>query len=106
MWDRPLTADEVQTVFENGPLAVEVPDVELAITAFDFAEGSDEFSLTWNSIEGASYAVKYSTDLISWDSDLDDSVVGDAGESTTRTFNVTDLIGVDGGPVFFRVEQQ
>lgn len=105
MWDRPLTADEVKTVFESGPLAVEVPDVDLAITAFDFASGDEEFTLTWNSIEGANYAIKYSTDLVTWDLDLDDSIAGAAGESTSYTFKASDL-GEQEGPVFFRVEKQ
>lgn len=107
MWNRPLTAEEAQTVYESGPLAVEVPEVELAITAFDFSEDNEEFTLSWSSLEGATYAVKYSTNLETWEFDLDDSVVGDVGDTTTRTFPVADLVGAnEGEPVFFRVEQQ
>lgn len=104
MWDRALTPGEIMTVFTSGPLAVERPATELAITALDVATNTGEISLTWNSSEGELYAIKYSTDLINWDSDLDDGILGDPGESTSRTFNLADLDNPKA--VYFRIEKQ
>ena len=58
MWDRALSPEEITTVFTSGPLAVERPAKELAITSFDLSEITDEFTLTWNSNIGELYAVK------------------------------------------------
>jgi len=104
MWDRALTAEEIMTVFTSGPLAVERPAKELAVTAFDLSEITGEFTLTWNSSPGELYSVKYSTDLINWDADLDDGILGDDGETTSRTFNLADLDNPKG--VYFRIEKQ
>ena len=63
-------------------------------------------SLTWNSSPGTTYAVKYSTDLVDWDSDLDDGVPAAAGESTTVVFDLAETDIVDLAKAFFRVEIQ
>jgi hypothetical protein len=60
-------------------------------------------TLTWDSREGQTYAVKASTDLMTWDADLDDSIEADAGDTTTRVFAVG-IAPVD-GKLFFRVER-
>jgi hypothetical protein len=70
------------------------------------AEMKPTLSLTWNSVPGRMYAVIYSTDLINWDFDLDDSVIGDDGNSTTRDFDlslITELTGK--ARAYFRVEE-
>lgn len=77
-----------------------------AITNIDYSPGNQQLTLTWNSREGQTYAVKYSEDMIDWTSDLDDSIDADAGDQTTRTFNLTNAGIVDGSRVFFRVERQ
>jgi hypothetical protein len=74
-----------------------------AISQIDYSEADNMVELTWDSREGESYAVKYSTDLVNWDGDLDDGVDADLGETTTRDF---DLSGIEAeGELFFRVER-
>ena len=104
MWDRALSPEEIVTVFTSGPLAVERPAKELAITSFDLSEITNEFTLTWNSNIGELYAVKYSTDLTNWDADLDDGILADEGDTTSRTFKLTDLDNPKA--LHFRVEKQ
>ena len=60
----------------------------LAVTAISFDDASDELTLTWNSINGQSYIVKFSTSMESdaW-FDLDDAVVADSAE-TTQVFSL------------------
>ncbi len=102
IWDRALTPEEVMAVYAGGPLSLK-PGKPLAITAIDYSPGNGEVTLTWNSIEGAVYDIKYSTDLIDWDPDIEDSVEADAGETTTRTFDISDLDLPE--KVYFRVEK-
>ncbi|MDB4608365.1 LamG domain-containing protein, partial [bacterium] len=104
MWNRALSPEEITTVFTSGPLAVERPAKELAVTSFDLSEITGEFTLTWNSNIGEVYAVKYSTDLINWDADLDDGILADEGETTSRTFKLTDLDNPKA--LYFRIEKQ
>lgn len=74
------------------------------ITDLSFDSENNKLTLTWDSSEGANYAVLFSTDLINWDHDLNDSVSADAGESTTTTFS---LYGLDlPYTVVFRVEKR
>ncbi|MDA7639636.1 hypothetical protein N8686_03475, partial [Akkermansiaceae bacterium] len=61
-------------------------------------------TLTWDSIPETSYAIKYSTNMEEWDSDLDDGVKADDGDTTTRTFDVSGLAGAS-GKLFLRIER-
>ncbi len=79
---------------------------DFAITDIDYSPGDQLLTLTWNSREGQNYAVRYSEDMIDWSSDLDDSVDADAGEQTTRTFDLKNAGFGDASRVFFRVERQ
>ena len=103
IWDQALTAEEVRAVFEGGPLSLG-PGLPLAINEISYSAEAGEISLTWNSREGDVYAVKYSTDLINWDSDLGDSVPAAAGETTSMVFDVSELGLPD--KVYFRIEKQ
>ncbi len=103
IWDHALTPAEVMAVYTGGPLGLN-PGQPLAVTSIGFSPEDNMLSLTWNSREGDVYAVKYSTDLINWDSDIEDSVEADAGESTTRIFDISGLGLPDN--VYFRVEKQ
>lgn len=76
-----------------------------AITQLDYSPGDDQVTLTWDSQEGASYAVKYSRDMKGWDADLDDSVDAAAGDSTTATFDLAPAGLAGAGRVYFRVER-
>ena len=76
-----------------------------AITVIDYAPAADMVTLTWRSREGQNFTVKYSTDLTNWELDLDDGVEADAGETTTRTFDIAGL-ATEGEELYFRVERQ
>jgi len=76
------------------------------ITAIDYSPSDNMLTLTWDSTEGTPYAVRWSLDMSNWDADLDDGVLGDAGDSTTRTFDLTAAGLADPQRVFFRVERQ
>ncbi|MDB4465463.1 hypothetical protein N9057_04165 [Akkermansiaceae bacterium] len=95
-------------IIGEGTVTVGAPTVDLAITAIDYTTdvNGTTLSLTWNSAPGRIYAVRYSTDLENWDFDLDDGVVGEAGESTTFGVNLADFPELaDESKVFFRVEE-
>jgi len=97
--------DEIRvgTTFQDVTSGTLVNAKELEITELHYEPTNSELSLTWNSIEGRNYRVAYSTDGQSWESDLDDFVLGDPGDSTTRVY---DLSGVANRErLLFRVEQ-
>jgi len=78
----------------------------LAITDITYTGGTSEVALTWNSSAGTNYIIRYSTDLINWDTDLDDGVIADDGDSTTRTYDLSQF-GLEGETrIFFRVEKE
>ena len=74
------------------------------ISKIEYSPENNSVSLTWDSREGRNYSISYSTDLLDWSADLDDSIPADAGESTTRIFLIGDLASPD-GKIFFRVER-
>jgi len=76
----------------------------LAVTAINYDPATGSLSLTWNSSPGQAYLLKYSSDLVDWDSSLG-ARVGDADrESTTATFDLNDLSLQTERKLFFRVE--
>lgn len=80
--------------------------VPFAITAFDYDPDDDSVTLTWNSNPGEKYAVRFTTDLGGWGSDLEDGVDADAGDLTTETFPLAPS-GLTGAQrVYFRIELQ
>jgi len=88
----------------DGSITVGAPSI-LAITEIDLSSDS-KLALTWNSNPGRIYSVYYSLDMIDWGSDLDDGVVGDDGETTTKEFDLSLIPALDGvSRVYFRVEQ-
>ena len=105
IWDRALTADEVMSVFTSGPLSVEI-EQSFDITAVDYNPDDNEITLSWDSQENESYAVRWSRDMVEWDGDLNDDVPAAAGETTTTmTFDLSDA-GLEGAQrVYFRVEK-
>ena len=56
---------------------------EFRITAFVHDTVNNQFTLTWDSVEGASYTVKFDTDLSDFEADITDDVQADPGDSTT-----------------------
>jgi hypothetical protein len=82
--------------------------LDFTITEINYLPDAVEptVTLTWTSSPGKGYAVTYSTDMVNWDSDLDDGVVGDEGETTTREFDLSEFPQlISEAKVFFRVEE-
>jgi len=104
MWDRALTPEEVKTVFTSGPFSVEKPGAPFAITALDRSAATNEISLTWNSREGETYIVKYSTDLVNWELDLEDGIEAEPGGSTSQTLDLTEVGKLE--TLYFRIEKE
>ncbi|MEN8784191.1 MAG: hypothetical protein ABF379_07500, partial [Akkermansiaceae bacterium] len=78
----------------------------LQITDITYTPEDTSVALTWNSTEGTSYAVRYSRDMENWDFDLDDGIPGEAGDSTTTTFNLSEFGLENETKLYFRVEKQ
>ena len=76
----------------------------LAITEVLRSADGNSVTLTWNSRESQTYAIVFSSDLIDWTGDLDDSATADAGDSTTKTFHLSAAGIVNLDKIFFRVE--
>jgi len=75
-----------------------------AITEIKYDPESGALTLTWDSRPGESYAVKFTTDFGDWVADLDDGIPADAGETTTRMFDLSGANLGDATRIFFRVE--
>ncbi len=80
------------------------PSGSLRITKVEYTADPATVELTWNSIPNATYTVRYTTDLSNWNSDLDDSIEADDGDSTTRSFDLSENGLDDETRLFFRVE--
>ncbi len=74
----------------------------IAITDFQYNEGTDEFTVTWRSEPNRTYALYYSPDLINWDADVDDNIAG-ATDSETTTYGPFPNPDSGGPQGFFRV---
>ena len=82
---------------------------DFAITMINYSAQGETLTLTWDSQPGETYVVKYSTDLIDWDADLEDGIPAGIGETTNATFELAGFIGGqedEPGAYFFRVEKQ
>ncbi|MFT6178314.1 MAG: hypothetical protein ACJAQT_003642 [Akkermansiaceae bacterium] len=77
----------------------------IEITDIDYSPDTNSVTLTWDSREGVTYVVNYSKDMTDWSADIDDSVIGDVGNQTTRTFELRGLGIVDQRKIFFRVDR-
>ena len=84
-------------VREAGPTTIEITDISIN-------PANSTVTLTWNSNESANYSVFFSLDLIDWEGELEDGISGDPGNSTTRSFNLSDAGLQNESKVFFRVE--
>ena len=79
---------------------------DFTITSIDYSAEGKMLTLTWNSQPGERYLVKYSTDLIDWDADIEDDVPAGTGETTTATFELAGFVGDQERAYYFRVEKQ
>ena len=98
-----------RVVFDDVSLVTDGPGTPFDITEIAYVAESDQVTLTWRDTGAESYAIKYSTDLTNWDSDLDDGITAaadenpDDGDKITKSFDIPG-IAVD-GRLYFRVEQ-
>ncbi|MDB4669819.1 hypothetical protein OAF33_02120, partial [bacterium] len=74
----------------------------LQIQSIDYDTETDMITLTWNSRTNATYGVFYGTDLMNFDSDVDDSVPSQGSETTSYTFANPNAAA---SRLFFRVIQ-
>ena len=98
---RKMSQAEIQLIFNDISLP---PNLE--ITEFDYNSGTDTVTLTWRSNPGVGYAVTYSGDLLTWLGDIDDNILGEAGETTTYSAILGDFGLVNESELFFRVEEE
>ena len=84
VYDGVLNGADVITLFNSPGFAIGGPNGEVTIT--DISYVGNMVSLTWTSVENATYSINYSSDLVDFDSDVDDSYPS-GGETTTYTFN-------------------
>jgi hypothetical protein len=86
--------------------------VPFTIIAFSYDPATSMVSLTWPSSPGENFALKYSRDMTipanantAWGADLNDSIMADAGETTTYAFKLSDFGLAGETNLFFRVEK-
>lgn len=84
LWDGALPPDEIQRLYQAG-LVGDFGGAPFDITAIQFDDELGEVILTWNSRNGKTYAVDFSTDMTegSWQ-ELEDSIQSE-GDSTRFT---------------------
>ena len=75
--------------------------IELVISEVTYDEDTDRFTLTFNSKAGTNYAVFADTDLVGFETEVDDSVAGTGGDVTTSSY-LNPFPGAS--KVFFRVQ--
>ena len=101
-WDNLAVAREWAAL--NKAFAPNLGEGGPQITSFAYNKDTEQISLSWASREGRNYLVSYSTDLVDWEANLDDSVSADPGDTTTRSFDVRNLANA-AGQIFFRVQR-
>jgi len=106
IWGRAISEEEIAMIF-NGGVGTSIEELlvgtaPLAITDIDFIpnDGFPEVSLTWNSLEGVSYGIYSSTDLINFDGIVAEDILGAAGNSTSFELNAP----ASATRLFYRVE--
>lgn len=89
------------TIVTAGPSSFQ----PFAITEIDYAPDTGMLTLTWNSSPNETYGVYLSTDMIDWSFEIDDDVDADAGDTTTKSYDLTTDGLAGAGRVYFRVER-
>ena len=85
---------------------VEPEDVPIVVSSVTFDQNSEDISLTWNSVDGELFIIRYGIDLINWNGELEDQYEADPGITTTFTVNRSQLLGATAEKtVFFQVER-
>ena len=95
-----LTEEQINSIIANGVGSFAVPARELVITDLTFGPGDGEVTITFDSVEGATYIVERSTDLFNW-IELTDNEPSD-GETTTF---IDFTLPANSTKVFYRVSR-
>ena len=94
-----LTDEQVLAIYNEGMGDLtDPPPFEIS----NIRREGDSVTLTFRSRPGRAYAIDASPDLLNWDEELDDNVVGEADSDTTQ---FTESTVPDGTKRFYRVRE-
>lgn len=99
-------SDDSTTPSARPLLIVGLGNDAIKMTAFDFSPELKEITLGWNSSPGKTYRIAYSFDLIDWSGVLAESILPDAGQTTTVVIDFTGTELESATRVFCRVEEE
>lgn len=74
----------------------------LEITGIE--KNGENLTLTWNSKGSERYSIFVSGDMLNWEAELDDNILPDPGNTTSRIFNLSDFGLANEPKIFFRVQ--
>ena len=106
LFNRELTAAEIQSIWGAGSVHLAIGGITFAITEIRYSADTSEVTLTWTSRPGRFYAVYYSTDLSDFSEDLADRIPAEDGETTSANFDLDQAGLAEARNLYFRVEQQ
>jgi hypothetical protein len=95
-----LSEEEINTIITDGIIGFTGGGRELVITDLTFGPGEGEVTITFDSVENATYIVERSTDLLNWEELTDNHPSG--GETTTFT---DFTLPANSPKIFYRVSQ-
>ncbi len=105
IWRRALTEAEIAQLWNGGTgnsvQSLLVPASSFEITNVNFDKATSQWSLSWNSQPGKTYTLRYSTDLLNFGNDINDSIP--SGGATTSFGPFPHPIPASGTRLFFRV---
>lgn len=109
IWTRPLTTDEITSIYEEGSAGRSLGSLlgmasapSIAITSFSYNAATHQVTLVWTSAAGTNYTINYSTGLNDWTGTINNSYPGTA-PTTTYTFPVPAAVS-GASKLFFRVK--
>ncbi|MFT5105263.1 MAG: hypothetical protein ACI8XO_000604 [Verrucomicrobiales bacterium] len=103
VFDVALNGAQLDQLISDGPASF-ASVAPFQIREFSYSAATEEVTLTWDSKPTEIFTVVYSNDLVAWIGDLDDTILADAGETTTRSYNVSGQ--TKDGRLYIRVQRQ
>ena len=83
-WTRSLSDDDIAQIYDEGrgrSIGDMLNPLPLNFTQVQYSRISNNWTLAWDSKPGRTYTLKYSSDLLNFDNDIDDAIP--SGGSTT-----------------------
>jgi len=107
IWCRPLSEVEIAQIY-NGGVGTSLdnlvgPQAPFDFTAIVYDKLANTWTLTWNSKPGRTYRLNYSTDLLDFGNDVDDSIP--SGGSSTTYGPFPNPVPLSGSRVYFMVSE-